>query len=71
MTIRPREAKFFHTDRKTGERMGMTKLIAAFRNFAESKTVNRVIQYFRPPKYSIKYDFNTCYIHNTRLTYFT
>jgi hypothetical protein len=34
--IRPVGAELFHMDRQTGGRTAMTKLIAAFRNFAKA-----------------------------------
>jgi hypothetical protein len=55
-------AELFHAGRWTDGRTGMTKLIAAFRNFAnEPQNVNRVSQYFRPQKHALKYYFNACY----------
>ena len=40
MKIHPEEAEFFHGDRRTGRRTDMTKIIVAFRRFANaSKSV--------------------------------
>jgi hypothetical protein len=36
MKIRPVEAELYHEDTKTDEQLDMTKLIVAFRNFANA-----------------------------------
>jgi len=36
MIIRPVEAELFHADKRTDGRIDMTKLIVAFRNFANA-----------------------------------